>query len=155
MTNYKAVGSVPPGSVDTDVAERAYRRVRDYLNRHPSQPDVIEIKMEHGEPTLVLPRQAVVMFAQILTQLAAGQGVSVVPSHAELTTQQAANLLNVSRPFLIGLLDSGEIPHRKVGRHRRIRLADLQTYQRRDDAERRQAADDLSELTQDLGFYEK
>ncbi|GAA4919078.1 excisionase family DNA binding protein [Stackebrandtia albiflava] len=153
MPKHKTLGSVPAGSVPTEIAERASRRIRDYLDRHPEKPDTIEVKMEHGEPSLVLPRQAVVMFAKILAQLAEGEGVSIVPSHAELTTQQAANLLNVSRPYLIGLLDSGDIPHRKVGRHRRVRLADLQEYQRKDDATRRKAADDLGELTQELGLY--
>ncbi|MFD0555433.1 excisionase family DNA binding protein [Stackebrandtia endophytica] len=154
MPSFASLGSVRPGAVDADVAARASRRIRDYLASHPEAPEVVEIEMEHGEPTLVLPRQAVVMFAQILTHLAEGEGVSVIPSHAELTTQQAAHMLNVSRPFLIGLLDSGEIPHRKVGRHRRVKFTDLQAYLRRDDAKRREVADELSALSQELGLYE-
>ena len=93
------------------------------------------------------------MFAFILAQLAEGGGVAVVSSEAELSTQQAADLLNVSRPYLINLLDAGTIPHRKVGRHRRIRVQDLLDYKRRDDRERRAAADDLGALTQELGLY--
>ncbi|MEX2291452.1 MAG: helix-turn-helix domain-containing protein [Mycobacteriales bacterium] len=84
--------------------------------------------------------------------MAAGQGVSVVPAHAELTTQQAANLLNVSRPFLIGLLDAGQIDFRKVGKHRRVKAASLMDYLRKDDQRRRDAADELSALTQELGL---
>jgi excisionase family DNA binding protein len=84
--------------------------------------------------------------------MAAGQGVSVVPSHAELTTQQAADMLNVSRPFLIGLLEAGEIEYRKVGKHRRVKASSLLDYLRRDDQRRREAADELSSLTQDLGL---
>lgn len=75
----------------------------------PVQPDA-------GTESLTVPRVAVELLERILTHMAAGQAVSVVPSHAELTTQQAAEMLNVPRPFLIGLLEAGEIEYRKVGK---------------------------------------
>jgi len=92
------------------------------------------------------------LLARILAHMAAGQGVSVVPADAELTTQQAADLLNVSRPFLIGLLDAGEIEYRKVGKHRRVRADSLLDYKRKDDQRRREAADELTALGQDMGL---
>jgi excisionase family DNA binding protein len=70
-----------------------------------------------------------------------------------LTTQQAADFLNVSRPFLIGLLEAGEISFRKVGTHRRIRFEDIREYKRRDDLQRRKVADDLTALSEELGLY--
>jgi len=91
------------------------------------------------------------MLAQILGFLANGQGVTVTPSNAMLTTQQAANILNVSRPYLIKLLEAGEIPFEKVGTHRRVAFGQLMEYRRRDDQERRSAADELTELGQELG----
>ncbi len=75
-----------------------------------------------------------------------------MPSHAELTTQQAADMLNVWRPYLISLLEAGAIPYRLVGRHRRIRHDDLMEYRRQDSAKRRAAADELSGLGQELGL---
>jgi excisionase family DNA binding protein len=74
--------------------------------------------------------------------------VRIVPGHKELTTQEAADLLNVSRPYLIGLLEDGKIPYRTVGRHRRVTFEDLMDYRRRSDAETRRAADDLTALSQ-------
>ena len=106
-----------------------------------------------GDDALVVPRTAAVMFAQILALLASGQGVQIIPDAAELTTQQAADFLNVSRPYLIGLLEADEIPYRMVGTHRRIRFEDLREYRRRDDLKRRQAADELTQLSEELGLY--
>ncbi len=100
----------------------------------------------------MLPRPAVTLFAQILGQLAEGRGVSVIPSRAEVTTQQAADLLGVSRPYVVRLLEDGAVPHRKVGRHRRILLEDLLAYKRADDEQRRTAADELGDLGQELGI---
>lgn len=153
MSGLVAVSSVRPGEVEAEAASRALRRVKDFLARHPDGPDALEVLVEGGGEALVLPRPALAMFAHILAQLAEGRGVSVVPSSAELTTQQAADLLNVSRPYLIDLLESGKIPFRKVGRHRRVLLEDVLNYKRRDDAQRRAAADDLSALSQELGLY--
>jgi excisionase family DNA binding protein len=92
------------------------------------------------------------LLARILAHMAAGQAVSVVPAHAELTTQQAADLLNVSRPFLIGLLDAEEIEYRRVGKHRRMRAESLMDYKRKDDQRRRDVADELTGLSQEMGL---
>lgn len=101
---------------------------------------------------LVIPRPTAVLFALILDALADGKGVQIVPKDMELTTQQAADLLNVSRPYLITLLES-ENSFRKAGRHRRVTFEALMEYKRRDDAERRAAADDLTELSEELDLY--
>ncbi|MFE7672613.1 helix-turn-helix domain-containing protein [Streptomyces albidoflavus] len=143
-----------PGVVDAGDAQRALRRINDYLSRTAGSDDDIQVRLETGadDEALVLPRPVAEMFASMLAALANGQGVQIMPVDAELTTQQAADMLNVSRPYLIGLLESGEIPFRLVGRHRRIRFADLHQYIREDDSARKGAADDLMELDQELGL---
>ncbi len=147
-----AISSIDPGDVDAQAADRAARRLRDYLESHPDD-DLIEALGEIGDDALVIPRPTAVMLAQVLDALGHGQGVMIIPKEVELTTQQAADMLNVSRPYLIGLLESNKIPYRRVGRHRRITYEALMEYKRHDDLERRAAADDLADLSQELGLY--
>ncbi|WP_174186082.1 helix-turn-helix domain-containing protein [Nocardia barduliensis] len=152
MPNIRDAKRAEPGAIDAEVAARAMRRIKDYLMRHPAE-QTIRVSPEHaGDDALILPREAVSMLAFILAQAAEGRGVTVVPSHAELTTQQAADMLNVSRPYVVTLLEAGEIPFRLVGRHRRIRYDDLKRYQQRAEAKSRAAMDELAKLGQDLGI---
>ncbi|MBQ0984004.1 helix-turn-helix domain-containing protein [Streptomyces sp. F63] len=145
---------IEPGVVDARDARRALRRINDYLSRTAHSDEDIQVHLETGATGegLVLPRPVAEMFASMLAALANGQGVQVMPVDAVLTTQQAADMLNVSRPYLIGLLESGEIPYKLVGRHRRIRFADLRQYLREDDVKRKEAADELMDLDQELGL---
>lgn len=164
----KTVETVRPAQADVTAAVAALPRVRDFLTSHPDSP-LVQLRVEgssdssdssgsgdsdetDGEEVLTVPRAAVELLARVLAHMADGQGVSVVASNAELTTQQAADLLNVSRPFLIGLLDAGRIDYRLVGTHRRIRAESLMAYLRSDDARRRQAADELTALNQEMGL---
>ncbi|WP_030176545.1 helix-turn-helix domain-containing protein [Spirillospora albida] len=145
--------SLEPGQVNAQEAARALRRIKDYLAAHPGADDIRVTGELTGDGALVLPRDVVTMLAYMLTQLAEGRGVTAMPNHAELTTRQAADILNVSRPYLIGLIDAGEIPCRLVGRHRRILFEDLMAYKERSDAASRKAADDLVALSEELDLY--
>jgi excisionase family DNA binding protein len=103
--------------------------------------------------TVQLPRSVHDVLIRVVRELAQGNAVTVVPVHAELTTQQAADLLNVSRPYLIGLLDQGALPYaRTAGNHRRLRLTDVLTYKRARDIERRAALDEMSAEAERLGL---
>lgn len=99
-----------------------------------------------------IPTFALRLLGDILSELALGNAVKVVPIHAELTTQEAADILNVSRPHLVKLLDQGALPHTKTGRHRRIRFADLMTYKQQRDHASREAMDELAAQAQELGM---
>jgi excisionase family DNA binding protein len=99
---------------------------------------------------LPLPPSMYEILCRAAHQLAAGLAVSIVPIGTKLSTQQAADLLGVSRPHVVKLLDSGEIPHTKTGKHRRVLLTDVLTYRDRLTARRADALDELAELSKDL-----
>lgn len=103
-----------------------------------------------GETTIELPPAVSKIVLDLLLLISKGEAVTLVPFGAELTTQQAADLLNVSRPFLVKLIEEGEIPHHKVGTHRRIRAKDLFKYKQRRDTDREKALQRLIELGQEI-----
>ena len=111
---------------------------------------VVQIKGRPAGEPLDIPLAALKLLRLILDEMARGNVITLTPIHAELTTQEAADLLNVSRPFLIKLVEEGTIAHRTVGRHRRIRFDDLMKYKERVDASRSEALDELVAQAQEL-----
>jgi excisionase family DNA binding protein len=99
-----------------------------------------------------LPASVVEMLVRILDEMARGNTMTLIPVHAELTTQEAANMLAISRPSLIQLLDAGTIAYRRVGTHRRIRFEALMEYKRKSDADRRAVLAELAAYDQELGL---
>ena len=154
MTIAAEGSKIPPGRIDAGDAQRALNRIRSFLeDRKYRNQDEVTVHFETGDNTpLVLPREVVEMFAGVLAALAAGQGVQIMPVNAEVTTQQAAEILNVSRPYLIKLLEEDQMPFRLVGRHRRIRFEDVMAYKREDDQRQVQAADEMTQLIQEMGL---
>ena len=102
--------------------------------------------------TVEIPTFALRLLGDILGELATGNSVKVVPIHAELTSQEAADMLNVSRPHLVKMLDEGVIAHTKTGRHRRIKFADLVAYKEQRDQASRSAMHALASQAQELGM---
>lgn len=102
--------------------------------------------------TVTLPEAATRMLLHILDEMAHGNAVALVPLHAELTTQQAADMLNVSRPFVVRLIEDARLPHRKVGTHRRVRVDDVLAYRRRAEEDRDAALLELAKETRRLGL---
>ncbi len=103
---------------------------------------------------LVVPREVVEVLRGVVEAMSRGQAVTVAPVHLRLTTQEAADLLGVSRPTLVKLLEDGEIPFERPGRHRRVRLADLLAYRDRASKERRAALDRMVAIADDADMYE-
>jgi excisionase family DNA binding protein len=107
---------------------------------------------EGGVATQIrIPSSAMQLLFAALSEMACGNAVSLLPMNAELTTQQAADILNVSRPYLVGLLEKGDMPFRKVGVQRRVLLRDVVAYKTRTDIDRRAALNELARLGQELG----
>ena len=101
---------------------------------------------------VVVPTSAVRLFLHLLVEMSQGHAVTLIPTHAELTTQQAADLLNVSRPYVVKLLDEGKIPSRLVGKYRRVRFDDLMAFKKKDDQARSEVLDQLAQEAQELGL---
>lgn len=142
---------IRPEQIDAEFVKRAERRIRDYLASNPDAESVDVIPEVGSREVLPVPRAVVVMLGQIFAMLTEGQVVQIIPDRAMLTTQQAADVLNVSRPYLIGLLESHKIYFEKVGTHRRIPFAALREYQQGEYQRRRAVADELTRLGEELG----
>jgi excisionase family DNA binding protein len=111
------------------------------------------IIMLGNEKTLILPTSVVGLLQSILEEMSRGNAVSVVSLEAKLTTQQAADLLNVSRPFVIKLVDDGVLLHRMIGSHRRVLLKDVLEYREKMQHTSEEAMQELARLSQEMGTY--
>ena len=111
-----------------------------------------EIELQINTQTVRLPLMAVKLLQRILSEMADGNAVTVTPIQPEISTQEAADLLNVSRPYLVGLLENNTIPHRKVGTHRRVPLKALLEYKAASRAKAEKALQELADLSQELGL---
>ncbi|MES2826098.1 MAG: excisionase family DNA-binding protein [Pseudomonadota bacterium] len=113
-------------------------------------PEKDRARVTMGNEDLILPRAAIELLRDILAGMSAGKVLSIVPKSAEVTTQQAADVLNVSRPYLVSLLERRELSYSKVGTHRRIKLEDLLQYKETMIAKSTKAMDDLVASSQEL-----
>jgi excisionase family DNA binding protein len=145
---------VVPNVHDSEVAQASSRALSSLLK---AGEDLSVRLVEVGEtgvetaPLVRLPAPAVQLLMRILREMARGNAVTLLPHHAELTTQQAADILNVSRPHLIKLLEADAIPYHRVGTHRRVRFEHVLEYKQRTDEARRKSLAELADLSQELG----
>src|SRR5213082_2055288 len=144
--------TVAPNEADTLLARESSRLLATVrLGRRSSVRIQLLDDGEEAE-TVAVPASALRLFLHLLTEMSQGNAVTLIPTHAELTTQQGADLLNVSRPYLVKLLDEGRIPCRTVGKYRRVRFDDVMAYKRKDDEARAKVLDQLTAEAQELGM---
>jgi excisionase family DNA binding protein len=143
--------TVAPSEADARLALESSRLL---ATRKLGKQSSIRLRIGDGDETepVSVPASAVRLFLHVLTEMSQGNAVTLIPTHAELTTQQAADLLNVSRPYVVKLLDEGKIPSRTVGKYRRVRFDDLMAYKRKDDDARAKVIDQLAAEAQELGL---
>lgn len=151
--SHEKATTLAPSLPEASQASESARILARYLTAE-SRPRC-RIQFESGgskAEDVTIPESAVRLLARILEELAKGNAVTVSSASTELTTQQAADLLNVSRPFLVQQIEKGLISYRKVGSHRRLRLNDVLEYKLSMDQKRLDALGELSEIDQSLGL---
>jgi excisionase family DNA binding protein len=142
--------SVLPSKAEAALAKETSRVLASRLR----DDNLMRLRLIDGptQQTLKVPAAAVRLLVRILDEMARGNAVSLIPVHAEVTTQEAADMLNISRPSLIHLLDEGKIDYRRVGTHRRVRFEGLMKYKRQTETARRAALAELAAYDQELGI---
>lgn len=150
MVNAMIAGFEPsmPSPADSKAASEAVRRLDSLIRKN----EPLRLAPGQDGGPIELPPVAAELLLRLLRDLAAGHTVTLIPIHAELTTQSAADLLGVSRPFIIKLLEDGRLPHRLVGTHRRILFKDLMEYRKTMESGRRAALQQLADEAQEHGL---
>lgn len=139
-----------PDQADVELAKISSRTLSKYADADRVS---LSLKGSNGEADdLVLPGHVIQILLDVLSEMSKGNAISLVPHHQEVSTQEAANLLNVSRPFLVNLLKEGKIPFRMVGSHRRVRFQDVLEYKEQVDRSRLNSLSQLAELSQKEGM---
>lgn len=138
-----------PTKKDRDIA-KAYAQEFERALHAGSRDNAIEMRFEGSSVLVKVPKKALEVFSAVLKQMAAGNTVALVSSDDHLSTQEAADYLKVSRPYLVKLLENGEIPHTLVGTHRRVRASDVALYKQKLDANRKKQLTFLAKQGQKL-----
>ena len=153
MTHSPLNGLSLPAKKEIEAAIRGQKELASWLS---TQLETQKITIQDANDIarqIELPTSALTLLVSVLGELAAGNAVQVVSVHAELTTQEAANMLNVSRPHMVKLLEEGHLPFHRTGRHRRVLFSDLMHYKEQRERDSMQAMQALTDQGQELGLY--
>ncbi|MCF8237360.1 MAG: helix-turn-helix domain-containing protein [Saprospiraceae bacterium] len=144
---------IKPSREDQKLAKESVRILSTFHKQNMAKGSLVQLFMEDKTNVkVVIPRSVYQLMETILEFMSQGKAISILPAETELTTQQAAEMLHVSRPHIVKLLESGEIPFIKVGSHRRIRLQDLQSYRQKLQKKQQFAMEKLAKQGQDLSL---
>ena len=152
MNNATSDRTVLPDQKEIIAAVKSSRQLAGFLSTKLATQRIELVSDKDEREIIELPMFALRILGEILGELALGNTVQVVPIHAELTSQEGADLLNVSRPHLVKLLDDGALPFTKTGKHRRIKFADLMAYKKEREQASHSAMDELTAQAQELGM---
>jgi excisionase family DNA binding protein len=148
-----ASNAPPPTFPTADEVAQAREAGRQLARLLPGDRHPLRLVTDDNRHEMIsIPPGAVRLFLDVLTQLGQGRAVTILPKKAELTTQEAADYLNVSRPYVVKLIDSGKLPARTVGTRRRIAFQDLVEFDEADRKGRRAALNEIGRLDQELGL---
>lgn len=136
--------------VPTDEETERAKSFSRILAKEFAPAESVTIQRDDGDESIEIPRQVFNVLMRVLAVMSEGKAFSLIPMDKELTTQQAADILNVSRPYLNKILDLGEIVHRKVGRNRRIKFSDLMEYKKSQEQKSKEALQELANQSQEL-----
>lgn len=138
-------GTAVPSADDSEMAKQASRALAGKGERE------LRVRLDDGSE-LTLPKSATRLIQHLLLEMSHGNAVTLIPIYAELTTQEAADLLGVSRPYVCKLIDSGAIAHHHIGTHRRVRFTDLENYRQQFESQRAALMQELADEAQEKGL---
>ena len=141
-----------PSRQDQQVASASLNGFALAFAKNGPERNGVKIRIQESGTDITIPRKALKLLQFILSSMAQGKAVSLIPSDSEVTTQQAADMLNVSRPHLVKLLEQGALPFKKVGSHRRILLEDLLAYETKQTKQREHQLQLLADQAQELNL---
>ena len=141
-----------PSKTEMRVAAQSYKALAEVIEQITKEQTEIEI--EETKEKIIIPSRALKLLGEILKAMAQGNPISIVPVAAEVTTQQAAEMVGCSRPFLVKLLEEGKIEFTKVGRHRRIMFEDIVKYKKKMKEEQKKHIVDIMNFDEEIGMYD-
>lgn len=141
-----------PSRLEQQMASNSLATIARAFTKKGPVRDGVTIRIQESSTDITIPRKALELLQFILSSMAQGKAVSLIPSDSEVTTQQAADMLNMSRPHLVKLLEQGALPFKKVGSHRRILLEDLLAYEAKQARQREHQLQLLADQAQELNL---
>jgi len=141
-----------PSKEEQEIAIKSYKSLASYIEEIKNP--ITEIEIEETEQKIKIPLNTLKLLAEILKATSQGQPISIVPVATEMTTQAAADLLNVSRPYFVKLLEEGKMPYIKVGRHRRVKFTDVMEYRETMKANQKSLIIEMMKGDEQIGLYD-